>query len=457
MTDHVRRVTRALLSVSDKSGLIEFARALAKHNIELVSTGGTAKAIADAGLKVRDVSELTGFPEMMDGRVKTLHPKVHGGLLAIRDNAEHAQAMKTHGIAPLDLLVVSLYPFEATVAKGADFVTSMIFMFASTNLVLELGVVLIVLMGWQFAAAEYVGGIIMIVLLALLGGAFLAGRAVQQARASLEASGGSGREVHGAHDAHGAGAPGEKDWRTAIRTKSGWADAASYTIADLTMVRREIVVGFPIAGVLAVAIPASFWSAFFLSGHGVLTSVENALIGPFIAFISFVCSIGNVPLAAALWKGGISVGGVISFIFADLIALPLVLIYRKFYGTRLAMRLFLTFYAVMAIAGLAVEGIFALFGAIPPSRPETIVMTRFEWNYTTYLNIVFLAVFGFLYWLHRNRDRFGGGHGYAIDPVCGMQVELAHAPAHTRREDRDYWFCSDRCLDRFEREGATRG
>src|SRR5438874_1630128 len=121
MTDHPRRVTRALLSVSDKTGLIEFARALAGHGIELVSTGGTAKALTDAGLKVRDVSELTGFPEMMDGRVKTLHPKVHGGLLAIRDDAAHATSMRTHGIAPIDLLVVNLYPFEATVEKGADF------------------------------------------------------------------------------------------------------------------------------------------------------------------------------------------------------------------------------------------------------------------------------------------------------------------------------------------------
>jgi phosphoribosylaminoimidazolecarboxamide formyltransferase / IMP cyclohydrolase len=121
MTDHPRRVTRALLSVSDKSRLIDFARALAGHGVELVSTGGTAKALADVGLKVKDVSELTGFPEMMDGRVKTLHPKVHGGLLAIRDNAEHAQAMKTHGIAPIDLLVVNLYPFEATVDKDAGF------------------------------------------------------------------------------------------------------------------------------------------------------------------------------------------------------------------------------------------------------------------------------------------------------------------------------------------------
>src|ERR1700755_1474746 len=117
----LRRITRALLSVSDKSGLIEFARALVGHGIALVSTGGTAKAIADAGLKVQDVSDLTGFPEMMDGRVKALHPKVHGGLLAIRDNAEHAASMQDHGIAPIDLLVVNLYPFEATVAKGADF------------------------------------------------------------------------------------------------------------------------------------------------------------------------------------------------------------------------------------------------------------------------------------------------------------------------------------------------
>src|SRR5579864_3147171 len=123
MTDHPRRVTRALLSVSDRSGLIEFARALAGQGVELVSTGGTARAIAAAGLKVRDVSELTGFPEMMDGRVKTLHPKVHGGLLAIRDNAEHTRAAKAHGIQPIDLLVVNLYPFEATVARGADFET----------------------------------------------------------------------------------------------------------------------------------------------------------------------------------------------------------------------------------------------------------------------------------------------------------------------------------------------
>jgi phosphoribosylaminoimidazolecarboxamide formyltransferase/IMP cyclohydrolase len=121
MTEKLRRATRALISVSDKSGVVEFARALVGHGIELVSTGGTRKTLADAGLKVLDVSDLTGFPEMMDGRVKTLHPAVHGGLLAIRDNAAHTDAMRTHNIRPIDLLVVNLYPFEDTVARGADF------------------------------------------------------------------------------------------------------------------------------------------------------------------------------------------------------------------------------------------------------------------------------------------------------------------------------------------------
>ena len=339
-------------------------------------------------------------------------------------------------------------------AKGADFVSSMIFMFASTNLVLELGIVLVVLMGWQFAVAEYIGGVIMIVLLALLGGLFLAGRSVQRARATLEASGGPGHDGHGGHGAHGGDSHGGNSWRTAIRTKSGWADSASYTIADLTMVRREIVIGFLIAGVLAVAVPVSFWSAFFISGHGIWTSIENAVIGPFIAFISFVCSIGNVPLAAALWKGGISFGGVISFIFADLIALPLVLIYRKYYGTRLALRMLAVFWAVMAAAGLVTELIFKAAGLVPDRRPVHIVPEHLTLNYTTVLNIVFLVVFGLLYWLYRNRERLGGSDRYAIDPVCGMQVERSSAPAQSAANGHGYWFCSDRCCERFDQDPA---
>jgi YHS domain-containing protein len=197
------------------------------------------------------------------------------------------------------------------------------------------------------------------------------------------------------------------------------------------------------------------WNEVFLRGHGFWTSAENVVVGPFIAVISFVCSIGNVPMAAALWHGGISFGGVIAFIFADLIALPLLLIYRKYYGTRLTIRLFLAFYAVMAVAGLIVEGLFSVLGAIPGERPERIVSTHFQWNYTTFLNIVFLGLFAVLYWLHRNRARLGGGKGYAIDPVCGMQVQTANAPAHTQRHGQEYWFCSDHCRQRFETAGRS--
>jgi YHS domain-containing protein len=196
------------------------------------------------------------------------------------------------------------------------------------------------------------------------------------------------------------------------------------------------------------------WNDVFFGGHGFWTTLENVLVGPFIAFISFVCSVGNVPMAAALWHGGISFGGVISFIFADLIALPLVLIYRKYYGTKLALKLLLTFWAVMAVAGLAVEGIFYGFDSIPTTRPHDVVHTSFEWNYTTFLNIGFLGVFGVLYWLYRNRERLGGGQGYGLDPVCGMQVRTADAPASRQHDGRSYWFCSDHCAQRFDRDVA---
>jgi YHS domain-containing protein len=222
------------------------------------------------------------------------------------------------------------------------------------------------------------------------------------------------------------------------------------------MLRKELVIGYGVAGLLTVIVPMAVWNTVFVEGHGFWTSLENALVGPFIAFISFVCSIGNVPMAAALWHGGISFGGVISFIFADLIAFPLVVIYRKYYGTKLALRLFFTFWAVMSSAGLIVEGIFALFGLIPTSRPQDVVHTGFEWNYTTFLNIAFLGLFAFLYWLHRNQRRFGGGEGYAFDPICGMQVRTVDAPASRHRDSTTYWFCSDHCAARFDRDPATR-
>ena len=319
--------------------------------------------------------------------------------------------------------------------KGADFTTAMVFMFASTNLVLELGLVLLVLMGWQFALAEFIGGPIMIVLLALVGGVVFTPRLVRAAHARLDKDAPSGHE-HGAEFA----------------SKASWADAATYTVSDLKMVRRELVIGYLVAGFLTVLVPVSVWNDLFFTGHGFWTSLQNAIIGPFIAVISFVCSIGNVPMAAALWHGGIGFGGVISFLFADLITLPLLFIYRRYYGTPLTLRLFFTFWALMSTAGLAVEGIFALFGAVPTSRPEAVAPEHFAWNYTTFLNIVFLGVFAVVYWLYRNRDRFGSDQ-YAIDPACGMQVQKAHAPAHGTYGDGESWFCSDACRERFESVG----
>ncbi len=234
-----------------------------------------------------------------------------------------------------------------------------------------------------------------------------------------------------------------------LRSKGGWADSATYTMSDLTMLRRELAIGYVVAGFLAVLVPTSVWQTVFVSGHGFWTSVENVIVGPFIAIISFVCSIGNVPLAAALWKGGISFGGVISFIFADLIAFPLLLIYRRYYGTRLMLRMLVVFWALMSTAGLVTEGIFRAAGLVPTMRPTTIAPAHFSWNYTTYLNIVFLVLFGVLYWAYRNRDRLGGGAGYARDPVCGMQVEVAHAPASLVRAGDRFYFCSDHCAELF--------
>jgi YHS domain-containing protein len=173
-------------------------------------------------------------------------------------------------------------------------------------------------------------------------------------------------------------------------------------------------------------------------------------VGPLIALVSFVCSIGNVPLAAALWKGGISFGGVVSFIFADLISFPLLLVYRRYYGTRLVARMLLVFWCVMSVAGLVTEAIFRAAGLVPAVRPRLVAPARFSWDYTTYLNIAFLAVFAFAYWAYRNRGRLGNDDRYATDVVCGMQVEVANAPASTVQADERLYFCSDRCRGRFE-------
>ena len=324
--------------------------------------------------------------------------------------------------------------------KGADFTTALVFMVASTNLVVELGIVLLVLMGWQFALAEFIGGPIMIVGLALVGGLVFTPRLVRAARDRLS------RVENVAPDA-------THEYGGSVKSRTGWSDAARVTMSDVSMLRRELVIGYVVAGFLTVLVPTEWWNTLFVQGHGFWTTLQNVLIGPFIAVISCVCSIGNVPMAAALWHGGISFGGVVSFIFADLITIPLLLIYRKYYGTRLTLRLFVTFWVLMSFAGLAVHGIFAAFGAIPTERPEAVVPDRFQWNYTTYLNIVFLVVFAGLWWLARTRPNGGGADDgmFATDPACGMQVDKHTAPAHLVHDGVDVWFCSDGCRDRYAR------
>jgi uncharacterized protein len=322
-----------------------------------------------------------------------------------------------------------------------------------------------VLMGWQFAASEFVGGVIMIVLLTLVGSLYLRGRLVTAARERLTAEAGETDHHHGpVEDPALQQAP----WRQRLRSKSGWADASTYTMADLTMLRKELLIGYTVAGFLAVLVPVHVWNVVFFHGHGVWTSIENAVVGPFVALISFVCSVGNVPLAATLWHGGISFGGVIAFLFADLIAFPLLLIYRRYYGTRLMLRMLAVFWAVMSAAGLITQAIFRAAGLVPQTHSAQIVADRVTWNYTTYLNIVFLALFGLLYWTYRHRDRLrsgggdggsDGGHGdrYALDPVCGMQVERAHAPATRSGPRSTAYFCSDRCAERFDARHGLKG
>ncbi len=334
-------------------------------------------------------------------------------------------------------------------ARGADFTSSMVFMFASTNLVVELGIVLWLLIGWQFAVAEFVGGFIMIGLLAVILPRVIKVADLDAARVRLT----SGSADSGGHEQHAAMAEQtrtERPWRERIRSRAGWSDASGYTISDLTMLRKELVMGFVVAGFASMAVPTSVWRSLFLTGHGFWSTLENVIVGPFLAFISFVCSIGNVPLAAALWKGGISFGGVIAFVFADLLALPLVLIYRKYYGTRLALRLSLVFWAVMSVAGLITEGIFAALGGIPATKVGDIATMHVGVNYTTVLNVIALMTLAYLYYLYRNAARYGGGDGYAKDPICGMQVRTSDAPARTEHEGVTYHFCSDHCLHRFD-------
>jgi uncharacterized protein len=278
---------------------------------------------------------------------------------------------------------------RALFRKGADFTAAMAFEIASTNLVIELGVILALLMGWQFTLAEFVGGPLMIVFLAVLFRLFLRERLLRQAREQADRGVAGSMEGHAAMD---MSIKREGSFTSKLFSREGFTSVSHVFVMEWAAIIRDLVIGLLIAGAIAAWVPDSFWRAFFFSGHPVAAKLWGPLIGPVVAIISFVCSVGNVPLAVVLWKGGISFGGVVAFIFADLIIAPILNIYRKYYGGRMALFILGTFFAAMAVAGYVIELVFGGLGLIPDPATAKIPDSGVAWDYTTWLNIVFLAL-----------------------------------------------------------------
>jgi uncharacterized membrane protein YraQ (UPF0718 family) len=273
--------------------------------------------------------------------------------------------------------------------KGASFTAAMAFEIASTNLVVELGIILALLIGWQFTLAEFVGGPIMIILIAVLFRLFLRQRLLEAARTQ------AGKGLTGSMEGHAAmdmTIPDDgKVWHR-LRSPQAVTSVSHIFVMEWAAVIRDIVGGLLIAGAVGAWVPDSFWRHLFFVGHPTLSKIWGPLIGPIVSLMTFVCSIGNVPLAAVLWNGGISFGGVVAFIFADLIILPILVIYRKYYGTRMMLFILGTFYVTMAAAGYLTELIFGGLGLVPSERHAKVLEASIRWNYTTVLNIVFLAL-----------------------------------------------------------------
>ena len=273
--------------------------------------------------------------------------------------------------------------------KGADFTAAMAFEIASTNLVIELGVILALLMGWQFTLAEFTGGPIMIVVLAVLFRLFLRDRLLREAREQAERGVAGSMEGHAAMD---MSVGGDGPFLRRLLSRKGFTSVSHVFVMEWAAILRDLVLGLFIAGAIAAWVPDSFWSGFFITGHPLAAKIWGPLIGPLVAVVSFVCSIGNVPLAVVLWKGGISFGGVVAFIFADLLIAPILSIYRKYYGIRMAAFLAATFYVAMVVAGYVVELVFGGLGLIPSQSAAKVPDQGVSWDYTTFLNIAFLVL-----------------------------------------------------------------
>jgi uncharacterized membrane protein YraQ (UPF0718 family)/YHS domain-containing protein len=323
--------------------------------------------------------------------------------------------------------------------KGASAATALAFQFASTNLVWELGLVLWILIGWQFTLAEFVGGIVLIALMAVMLRLFVSPRLEEQAREHAQ-------EAQAGHAHHSAES--RMPWRRRIRSTQAWSDVAHNFRGDWQMLWKEITLGFLLAGFIGLLGDDFFNALFIEDAPAAVRTIENVIAGPLIAVLSFVCSVGNVPLAAVLWSGGISFAGVIAFIFADLIVLPIVLAYRKYYGWPFAWRITALMFVTMVIAALVVDGIFSVANLIPDSRPTRAeIFEAIELDYKLVLNVIATATFVALLWLTKTRG--------VRDPVCGMTVDRATALT-LETKGTTHYFCSESCRSKFEHDEVVR-
>jgi uncharacterized membrane protein YraQ (UPF0718 family) len=273
--------------------------------------------------------------------------------------------------------------------KGASFTAAMVFEIASTNLVIELGIILALLISWQFTLAEYAGGVIMIILVGVAFKVFVGEKLVEGARRQAERGLAGSMEGHAAMDMSISSGGGF--WRRLL-SRDGYTAVSHIFVMEWAAVIRDVAGGLLIAGAVGAWVPDTFWRHLFLTGHPLAARLWGPVIGPVISLLSFVCSIGNVPLAGVLWNGGISFGGVVAFLFADLIIIPILIIYRKYYGTKMMLVILGIFYATMVIAGYIVEFLFGVLGLIPAERDAQVAAQAVQWNYTTVLNIIFLLL-----------------------------------------------------------------
>jgi len=369
-----RKVEAEGVVVKEAAGAVEHALALAGSmtwEIMLALILGFAlSAVVQAVVRRSTVVALLG-----DDRLRTL--ALAAGLGAASSSCSYAAVA----------LARSLF------RKGANFTAAMAFEIGSTNLVVELGIILALLMGWQFTAAEFVGGPLMILVLAVLFRLFVRSRLIEAARRQADRGLAGSMEGHAAMD---MSIQREGSFQRRLLSRDGFTSVSHVFVMEWGAILRDLILGLLIAGAIAAWVPESFWQNFFFANHPVLSTVWGPIVGPFVAIVSFVCSIGNVPLAAVLWNGGISFGGVVAFIFADLLIIPILNIYRKYYGTAMMLTLLGTFYAAMVAAGYLVELIFGAASLIPSQRSATVMHAEITWNYTTWLNIVFAAVAGLL-------------------------------------------------------------